>query len=413
MPEWSPAGEAIRVQTAISRSSDPHELEADRAADQVMLAPARPGLGGTPPRIQPLLEPPAGPSAAVPEAVGQVLAAPGRPLDAPVRAFMEPRFGRDFGHVRVHTDDRAAASARAVNARAYTVGRHLVFASGQYSPATALGRRLIAHELAHAVQQGSAANPRIRGGADVALQREEDSGGPWVAPRGSPEGISVRVRYSGHEGDDLRNHLWDLADENVKAYVTYRDAISRANPIERRVALNTVLLAKLQETLDPVSFARCVELLGRKAPAFDELRKNSVVAEAIRSAWQASDVGTRDMVTEPHEEGGWVFMNLIDGSLSVHRAKAEGTNYIRVEPPPDVESSVLVAIFHTHPHLGRVAKPSRHDIIQDERRGIPNLVAGNPGNDPRVFQVYLSGPPVRKHLASSTKIPGNSGGIPP
>lgn len=254
-------------------------------------------------------------------------------------------------------------------------------------------------------------NPPAEGAIQTKLAINKS--GPRVAFQGSPEEIKGNIKYSGHEGDDLRNYLWDLADKNVKTYGTYRDAISKSTPIEKRVALNTVLLAKLRDTLHPLSFARCVESLGRRAPTFDELRKNSKVYQALEDAWKASDVGISDLVTQAHEEGGWVFMNLIDGSLSIERAKAEGTNFLRVEPPPDVPDSILVAIFHTHPHLGRSAKPSRHDIVNDARRGVPNLVAGNPGTNPRVFQIYLSGPAVRKHLASDTKIPGSSGGFPP
>jgi hypothetical protein len=92
--------------------------------------------------------------AEAPPAVHDVLRAPGQPLDAATRAFMEPRFGRDFSQVRVHTDAQAAESAAAVNARAYTVGSDVVFGAGQYSPATAEGKRLVAHELTHVVQQG-------------------------------------------------------------------------------------------------------------------------------------------------------------------------------------------------------------------------------------------------------------------
>lgn len=87
------------------------------------------------------------------DAVQATLAATGAPLDQATRCFMEGRFGHDFGRVRVHADSGAAASARAVQARAYTVGRNIVFAAGQYAPATAAGRRLLAHELAHVVQQ--------------------------------------------------------------------------------------------------------------------------------------------------------------------------------------------------------------------------------------------------------------------
>lgn len=106
-------------------------------------------------------------------------------------------------------------------------------------------------------------------------------------------------------------------------------------------------------------------------------------------------------------------MSLIDGSLSIERAKAEGIDFIKVEPAPQVANSVLVAIFHTHPELGPSAKPGRHDLANDERRGVPNLVAGNVGKDPKTYQIYLSGPPARKHLASDHTIPGISGGIAP
>jgi hypothetical protein len=96
-----------------------------------------------------------GPEAA-PPIVHEVLRSPGQPLDPATRAFMEPRFGHDFSRVRVHTDSHAAASAREVNALAYTVGRDIAFASGNYQPATLMGRQLIAHELAHTIQQENA-----------------------------------------------------------------------------------------------------------------------------------------------------------------------------------------------------------------------------------------------------------------
>src|SRR5262249_20343241 len=68
--------------------------------------------------------------------------------------FMEPRFGHDFSQVRVHADAKADASARAIGALAYTVGRDVVFRAGRYAPLTSAGRQLIAHELAHVLQQG-------------------------------------------------------------------------------------------------------------------------------------------------------------------------------------------------------------------------------------------------------------------
>ena len=81
------------------------------------------------------------------------LRSPGRPLDAAARSFLEPRLGRSFDQVRVHTDADAAGSARAIGARAYTVGRDIVFAEGSYAPGSMAGRELIAHELTHVAQQ--------------------------------------------------------------------------------------------------------------------------------------------------------------------------------------------------------------------------------------------------------------------
>ena len=92
-------------------------------------------------------------SAGVPPIVHEVLRSPGQPLDAVTRALMEPRFGHDFSRVRVHTGARAAESASAVNALAYTVGRDVVFGAGQFASDTGAGQRLMAHELAHVVQQ--------------------------------------------------------------------------------------------------------------------------------------------------------------------------------------------------------------------------------------------------------------------
>lgn len=95
-------------------------------------------------------------AAMAPSMVREVLESAGSPLDAGVRAFMEPRFGHDFSRVRVHTDQRAGASCNAVNALAYTVGHDIAFAAGAYSPGTAEGRRLLAHELTHVVQRRDA-----------------------------------------------------------------------------------------------------------------------------------------------------------------------------------------------------------------------------------------------------------------
>jgi hypothetical protein len=92
-----------------------------------------------------------------PPVVHDVLRTAGQPIDAAARRAMEARIGHDFRSARVHSDTKAAASASAVGARAYTVGRHIVFGEGQYAPHTHAGRWLLTHELVHVAQQRSGA----------------------------------------------------------------------------------------------------------------------------------------------------------------------------------------------------------------------------------------------------------------
>ncbi len=131
--------------SSIRYKSDPPEEIGGGDPCRVISAKARPG---------PLAH-------ASPDVVGNIsaLRGTGWPLPKSTRAFFEPRFGRDFTGVRIHTGPRAADTARAVNARAFTLGRDIVFGSGQFAPDTHGGRRLLAHELAHVVQQNQRMGP--------------------------------------------------------------------------------------------------------------------------------------------------------------------------------------------------------------------------------------------------------------
>jgi len=95
--------------------------------------------------------------AVVPTIVNEVMRSPGQPLDAATRGFMEPRFGHDFSRVRVFAGSAADSATQAIQARAYTHGRNIVFGAGEYTPATAEGKKLLAHELTHVVQQSNSA----------------------------------------------------------------------------------------------------------------------------------------------------------------------------------------------------------------------------------------------------------------
>lgn len=121
--------------------------------------------------------------ASAPSVVHDVLRSPGQPLDAATRSFLEPRFGMDLSSVRVHTDSKASESATAINARAYTVSNDIVFAKGEYAPSGAAGRHLLAHELAHTIQQRGAHSIQCQAAARKVL----------AAPRFAGDALLERV----------------------------------------------------------------------------------------------------------------------------------------------------------------------------------------------------------------------------
>jgi hypothetical protein len=173
LPAVSPP---IQRKPAVAAPDDPLEREADEAAERVnrmesprLVSPAPAAIqrrcasceSEDEEKNQPLFRTTAAPTmhAQAPLDVGAAareVERGGAPLPPAVRSYFEPRFGHDFSRVRIHADGQAAAAARAVRARAFTLGDHVVFDSGEFAPATAEGRRLIAHELAHVVQQGAA-----------------------------------------------------------------------------------------------------------------------------------------------------------------------------------------------------------------------------------------------------------------
>lgn len=151
--------EQIQTKLTINQPGDRYEQEADRVADQVLAAPTHSAVSDAPPRIQRFAGQTTGRAdMAAPASVDRVLSSPGSPLDPALQQDMEERFGHDFSSVRVHTDEPAKRSALEVNANAYTVGHRIVFGAGRYAPGTHEGRRLLAHELTHTVQQNAARN---------------------------------------------------------------------------------------------------------------------------------------------------------------------------------------------------------------------------------------------------------------
>jgi len=146
----------------------------------------------------------------VEEAVSRAFAGGGRPLPEAMRSFFEPRFDADFSDVRVHTGLAADAAARSIDAEAFTVGTDVAFAKGNYDPGTTAGKRLLAHELTHVVQQtGAGGRGRIQrqenGDSSDGDASDTGSSEPWPPEGWSEETYDVT--------GDLCEGLW----ENMKA----------------------------------------------------------------------------------------------------------------------------------------------------------------------------------------------------
>ena len=186
LPRQTAAASAgLQTELKLGMPGDVHEREADRVAEQVMRMPEpsmqpkatagisrhamRPAV-----RVQ-TKSTDAGDigSAAARGSVHDVLRSTGQPLDPATRAFMEPRFGRGFGEVRVHTDAKAAELAAAINARAFAANHHIVLGAGEYAPQTGSGQRLLSHELTHVAQA-----TRGEGNADAVIHRQPVANAP-------------------------------------------------------------------------------------------------------------------------------------------------------------------------------------------------------------------------------------------
>jgi len=168
---------------------------------------------------------------AAPPTVSDVLGSSGEPLDSETRASMESRFGHDFSNVRVHTDEQAAESARAIDASAYTVGQDIVFGAGKYEPHSLEGRKRLAHELTHVVQQ-----KRVPGrvSSTDAGESEARRVGEAVSAGGSAE-IKVAVAFGQVHRDQDKTAL----DSNAKAIVALakgeKPAADRATAVVKAI----------------------------------------------------------------------------------------------------------------------------------------------------------------------------------
>ncbi|HEX6899533.1 MAG TPA: DUF4157 domain-containing protein [Thermoanaerobaculia bacterium] len=183
----------------------------------------------------------------------EALRSSGRPLEAATRSVMESHFRHDFSQVRVHTDATAAESARSVNAMAYTVGQSIVFDKGLYSPGTTGGRKLIAHELAHVVQQGAAYpdSPLLIGRTDDPQERQAEGmastfeSGNALQERVRPEPPRLRRLGPNPNCTDAE------AKQMHQAIFNARGWLNKAIPKLEESPLQATVLAALRRNFGP------------------------------------------------------------------------------------------------------------------------------------------------------------------
>jgi hypothetical protein len=233
----------LQTKLRIDEPGDAYEQEADRIAGQVASGPAPPGGHNVPLRIQRAAPYGNGCTDAAPASVDRALASPGTPLAPALRLEMERSFGYDFSSVRVHSDAAAAQSTRDVDAHAYAVGHDIVFGDGRFAPETPQGRRLIAHELTHVVQQSKAieqASTRVQRYPNAPAAQAKSVG----EPKKNAKQVSFQIRFT---GSLTREQFIDLAETTIYGHRTPGDWLgipdhykAEASPVTVWVPASTV-----------------------------------------------------------------------------------------------------------------------------------------------------------------------------
>lgn len=278
----------LQKQLSIGVSNDRMEQEAERVADQVLTASPHSDLGNLPLRIQRFSESGSAEAITAPRSVDRVLANMGKPLEESIQKDMSLRFGHDFSDVRTHSGEAAEQSAKDVDANAYTVGNNIVFGENQYAPATQQGKRLLAHELTHVVQQ----NPDGRRD----MQRQEKihrqvGGTGGLQPQRRTVVIDANVigeinRGNVQAAQALRNMTWQatvcISNQAYKELTAQPGKMNSGTgpDLARTAAANQLLLRDMNIAVAPAGDAvKFNEVILANSKA-----KNTISAEDIQSA---------------------------------------------------------------------------------------------------------------------------------
>jgi hypothetical protein len=291
----------------------------------------------------------------VPARVDEVLSSPGQPLDARTRAFMEPRFGADFGHVRIHSGELARQSAQEVNAQAYTVGKNIVFGSGRYSPETREGRHLLSHELTHVIQQDGHVVPT--------LQRQPAA--PAAAPEQSvetPEAAGAAPQAGQQEDEQkltpIRRKLLELFGKFEKSVIGDEvfDKIETQEAWDKQKAKEAAATVIYEEEKKKYEKALKEWETGG--------RKGAKPPPPIPVAKFTTCIATQQVIlTEAFKETGFAIKK--EGKFAKYALATQGAQIAEAVAPPDAAGP---GAWHWGT-MGMSARPKRGDIIVLAFRG--------------------------------------------
>ena len=348
----------IQAKLRIGPANDRYEQEADRVAAQVTRLPDEVAV------VQRRAITPAHELAEAPALVHHTLRLPGRPLAPGVRAAMESQFGRDLSHIRVHTGELAATSAQAIGSRAYTLGSHIVFNSGEYRPQTSAGRWLLAHELAHTMQQGAPAFE-----SSALIQRQEEPGSGPGAP------ITARSIFPYEQGSQVTlNRLLGEIELGLIALQNRQLASTLRSLVARTATVNTATDDVFDATIHPQ--AATDKQPARPALALRLERSGSTFT---LSFFAVDDKGERTVINaitglNPRRHNGGVALSGSVGGQNID---------IAVRPGETSGSFVLKAL-----------SPVSLDVL--DIRQLPNAPAGSQEQRKAVEQAVASTSKARK-----------------
>jgi Domain of unknown function (DUF4157) len=349
---------ALQRKLTIGARNDPLEIEADRLAEQALssrrhVSPTRVSARAVLRRSATNLSP-----QTVPASVDRTLAGENRPLAPLLRRDMESRFGHDFSRVRVHTGALAEQSAHELHASAYTVGQHVVFGAGRFAPTSPSGRHLLAHELAHVVQQDGDSNATVqRQPADAGPDTPSDAGpGPAPASGTPTPGANVVVtpvvalptRVPSNEAEAIEDTAKVFpTDEDVRAAIGTLPAVVQKE-VGTDAAYQRKFLYRMSLYLGPhpkpiQHFTDIVEFTFADRTKLNLHRSAMTHFEAVQAA-----LGKDNM---PSTSGGFSLRDKIRGEVLTPGLMVHAVGYaidFRAVGNPHIKDRRLVAVQALH-----------------------------------------------------------------